>query len=88
MIGYDGRVKIIDFGISQIIGVTGFTTHLERNRRYSAPELVPITEVPGGVQPKPTRRSDVYSFSMVLLQVDFLQTSNAPCLDSDDIQRS
>ncbi|KII90411.1 hypothetical protein PLICRDRAFT_173832 [Plicaturopsis crispa FD-325 SS-3] len=69
MIGYDGRVKIIDFGISQIIGVTGFTTHLERNRRYSAPELVPITEVPGGVQPKPTRRSDVYGFSMVLLQV-------------------
>ena len=77
LIDVDGTAKWCDFGRSKIIGHSNYTTSPAGVARYLAPELhssdddddtVPdvIIEVP---EPKLTRQSDVYGFSMVALQV-------------------
>ena len=56
----NGTVKIIDFGLSKIYEVTGYTSLVSgRNPRYVPPELVPntITEDQGKVAP--TFESDI-----------------------------
>lgn len=62
------RAQIIDFGISRLVGVKGFTTLAQRNVRFSAPELIPLQENPNTVI-RPTYESDIYSLGILLLQV-------------------
>jgi serine/threonine protein kinase len=65
----DGVAQIIDFGLAQVIGVSGFTTIIQRNSRYTAPELMPATEVENQSMLRSTRQTDVFSFAMFLLEV-------------------
>jgi hypothetical protein len=62
-----GVAQLNDFGMSQLLGVQGFTTKVMRNVRFSAPELMPITEVTSDVHP--TFQSDIFGLAMLLLQV-------------------
>jgi serine/threonine protein kinase len=71
----DGVAQIIDFGLAQVVGMRGFTTALSRNARYTAPELMPITEVESQSLIRPTFETDVFSFAMVLLEVCFTVSS-------------
>ncbi|KAJ2929962.1 hypothetical protein H1R20_g7156, partial [Candolleomyces eurysporus] len=66
MINAQGRVQIIDFGLSKLESMTGFTTQQQgqRNPRYCAPELLRIE---GPI--KPTFEADVFSLSMTMLQI-------------------
>lgn len=67
MISDDHRAQITDFGIARIIGVAGFTTVINNNFRFAAPELMP-TEM--NSQPiGPTFESDIYSLALLFLQV-------------------
>lgn len=61
--------KLIDFGVGKIQDVKGFTTVLDRNARYTAPELLPIDEARDNDTVRPTFKSDMFSFSLLLLQV-------------------
>lgn len=65
MINDEGRAQIIDFGLSKLALLTGFTTQQQgqRNPRYCAPELLRQEII------RPTFESDVYGFSMTVLQV-------------------
>jgi len=70
----NGIAQLIDFGLAQIVGARGFTTTLRRNARYTAPELMPVVPQEDDNQSnvvRPTFASDVFSFSMFLLQVGF-----------------
>jgi hypothetical protein len=59
------------------VNVSGFTTRIERNARYTAPELMPILDdVESEMDEatpivRPTFASDVFSFGILLLQVLF-----------------
>jgi len=67
-----GVAQITDFGIAQILGITGFTTTTPRNIRFTAPELMPIDVNPEQVSVtavRPTYQSDVFSLGMLLLQL-------------------
>lgn len=67
MISDNRRAQITDFGIARIIGVVGFTTVINYNFRFAAPELMP-TEMTS--QPiRPTFESDIYSLALLFLQV-------------------
>ena len=59
--------QISDFGIACILDVEGFTTLTQRNVRYTAPELMPISELVQDV--RPTLQSDIYSLGILFLQV-------------------
>ncbi|RXW21871.1 hypothetical protein EST38_g3957 [Candolleomyces aberdarensis] len=65
MINYEGHPQIIDFGLSKFESLVGFTTQQQgqRNTRYCAPELLRQTVI------KPTFESDVFGFSMTVLQI-------------------
>ena len=62
-----GVAQLNDFGMSQLLDIQGFTTKVMRNVRFSAPELMPITEVASDIHPTP--QSDVFGLAMLLLQV-------------------
>lgn len=62
-----GVAQINDFGVSQIIGIKGFTTKILGNIRHNAPELMPIEEVKYAI--KPTTQTDIFSFGILLLLV-------------------
>jgi serine/threonine protein kinase len=66
-----GVTQIIDFGISQIVDVKGFTTGFNCNARYSAPELMPIELEEEGKESviRPTFMSDAFSLAMTILEV-------------------
>lgn len=72
----DGVAQVNDFGVSQIIGVRGFTTKIFHNIRHNAPEIMPIKEE-DDQDVKPTKQSDIFSLGILLLQVnihfDFLR---------------
>ena len=63
----DGRAQINDFGHACIVGVKGFEDFVQRNIRYTAPELMPSNL--HELDPLPTLESDIYSFGILLLQV-------------------
>ncbi|KAJ3574387.1 hypothetical protein NP233_g1799 [Leucocoprinus birnbaumii] len=63
-----GVLKLTDFGLSRLQDCRGFTTEAYTNLppRFTAPEiLAPANSVPT----KPTFKSDIYSFSMCMLQI-------------------
>jgi len=66
------EAQITDFGISQIVGVQGFTTDNPRNIRFTAPELMPTHAGHDGAgvsSVRPTRQSDIFSLGILLLQL-------------------
>lgn len=65
----DGVAQLNDFGISQIIGVRGFTTKILHNIRHNAPEIMPIKEE-DDENVRPTKESDIFSLGILLLQVN------------------
>ncbi|KZP18202.1 kinase-like protein [Athelia psychrophila] len=78
----DGHAKIADFGVSVIPQLAGFTTTSmnPKNVRYSAPELLPLTDIN---PPMPTRQSDIFSLGILFMQlfdgrVDCLPYNHVP----------
>jgi serine/threonine protein kinase len=74
LIDDEGTPHLSDFGRSKLIEHRGFTTAtLAGSARQMAPELVPGDENPTDSDehklPKLTKDADVYSFSMVALEV-------------------
>ncbi|KAJ2919114.1 hypothetical protein MD484_g1291, partial [Candolleomyces efflorescens] len=69
MINENGRVQIIDFGLSKFQPMSGFTTTHEGHRcpRYCAPELLRQEQEEGFI--KPTFESDVFGFAMAVLEI-------------------
>ena len=62
MMAVEGGVKIMDFGIAHLEGVSGDSTHLVLGTvKYTAPELFDGSA--------PTGRSDLYSLGMTLYQM-------------------
>lgn len=79
MIYNDLRAQIADFGIARVLGVVGFTTIINRNVRFAAPELMPIVM---NSQPiRPTLKSDIYSLGLLFVQVSLM---NDPLLTSNN----
>ena len=74
LVGDDGRALICDFGRSRILEQSGFTTAFECGvARYMAPELfgpqdADIESINSFV-PVRTKKSDIYSFGMVGVEV-------------------
>ncbi|KAJ7662979.1 kinase-like domain-containing protein, partial [Mycena rosella] len=66
-----GSPCICDFGISKIINRQGFTTSSVGTAPYMAPELFFVVD--GATQdessPSTTKRSDVYSFALLVLEI-------------------
>jgi len=71
----NGVAQLNDFGMSQLMDVKGFTTKIMRNVRFSAPELMPITEQKSDIHP--TFETDIFGLAMLLLQVCLLFLSRA-----------
>ncbi|KAG1885363.1 kinase-like domain-containing protein [Suillus fuscotomentosus] len=70
LVGSDGSACIADFGLSFVDApYVSWTSRMKGNLRWMAPELLRGTEV------RPTKRSDIYSFGCVMLQVI---TGNVP----------
>jgi len=67
LVSDNGVAQLNDFGISHIIDVQGFTTKIMRNIRFTAPELMPITEETSELHP--TFQSDIFSLGILLLQL-------------------
>ena len=67
MISDDLHAQICDFGIARIVGVVGFTTVINSNFRFAAPELMPTKTDSRLV--RPTFESDIYSLALLFLQV-------------------
>jgi len=67
MIDEQGTVKLIDFGLSRILGMSGFTTNLNLNHEYVAPELVPLD--PSNTSVQPTTMSDIFSLGKVYYHI-------------------
>jgi len=67
MISDDYRAQISDFGIARIVGVVGFTTVINSNFRFAAPELMP-TKMDSRLV-RPTFESDIYSLALLFLQL-------------------
>ncbi|KZP25898.1 kinase-like protein [Athelia psychrophila] len=64
-----GQALIADFGLSSITkGFTGFTTVVQWNARFHAPELFQM-DMNAYDMPRPTTQSDVFSLGLLLLQV-------------------
>lgn len=71
LVSDNGVAQVNDFGISQIIGVRGFTTKILHNIRHNAPEIMPIREE-DEENLRPTKQSDIFSLGILLLQVNSL----------------
>lgn len=66
MMGDDNQPKLIDFGISRIVGVSGYTTAgMATSWAWAAPELL---QDDGTVLPK-TQKSDIYALSSTFVEV-------------------
>lgn len=77
MLGKDGSVKLIDFGISKQLGQGNAATFRFGTRGYSAPEQL--------LGQATDERSDIYSFGATLLTM--LGVNPAQLLDSSNPQR-
>jgi serine/threonine protein kinase len=62
-----GVAQINDFGMSRILNMQGFTTKILHNIRFTAPELMSITEALSDIHP--TFQSDIFSLGILFLQV-------------------
>jgi len=62
-----GVAQLNDFGISRMLDVQGFTTKVMHSIRFTAPELMSITEEESDT--KPTFQSDIFSLGMLFLQI-------------------
>jgi serine/threonine protein kinase len=79
LINNDGDACLIDFGLSRILDARGFTTKTATSTyRYAAPELywveeaveqMPVEERGELGFPRFTRESDVWAFSMLVIEV-------------------
>ena len=67
MISDDHIAQISDFRVACILDVEGFTALTKTDVRYTAPELMPISELVQDV--RPTLQSDIYSLGILFLQV-------------------
>jgi len=67
------QAQITDFGIAQILDVTGFTTTTRNpgNIRFTAPEMMPDVNPDETPMPaiRPTFKSDIFSLGILLLQL-------------------
>jgi serine/threonine protein kinase len=64
LIDDDGRVSLIDFGLSRILKISGFTTKISGTIRYMAVELLEAEDVA-----KVTAPTDVWAFAMTVIEV-------------------
>lgn len=85
LIDNEGSPRLADFGKSRVVERRGFTTAFTGTARYMAPELTVISDdilepvplpgdegsdaSPATLDPMITKQSDVYAFSMVVLEV-------------------
>ncbi|KAF9646793.1 kinase-like protein [Thelephora ganbajun] len=85
LIDASGTPRLSDFGLCSITKNTDSINASTPNRgctiRYCAPELLEINGVPP-LEKKPTNKSDVYSLSMVIVE---LVTGKIPYHDSQDV---
>ena len=69
----EGNARICDFGLNSISEnidtVNASTPNCGCTVRYCAPELLDTEEVVSSKKKKPTYKSDVYSLSMVIVEV-------------------
>ncbi|KIM76409.1 hypothetical protein PILCRDRAFT_649099 [Piloderma croceum F 1598] len=63
----NGVAQLKGFGRSRIQDVRGFDRKIQRNVRFTAPELFPITQPSSDIYP--TFQSDIFSLAMLLLQL-------------------
>ncbi|KDQ29826.1 hypothetical protein PLEOSDRAFT_1040044, partial [Pleurotus ostreatus PC15] len=87
LINGDGDACLSDFGLSTIIsdlqGVSTFTSSIGGNVRFAAPELYEVGD--DDIRTFPTARSDIYSLGSVILQI---MTNEAPFYDPcDDMKK-
>jgi len=67
LVSNDGTAQLNDFGISHVLDVQGFTTKIIRNIRFTAPELMPISDQTSDIHP--SCETDIFSLAMLLLQL-------------------
>ena len=87
LIDKQGNPCISDFGISKVLGHRGFTTASVGTAPYMAPELFVVVDAIDQLpfSPKTTKETDVYSFGLLVLEVNIyvsMRLSNTDCLDS------
>lgn len=80
LINDDGKGVLADFGRSKLIDHRGYTTSFAGSSRYLAPELLEYVEelgiddyedsVADDPMPNLTKQTDVYAFSMVIIEVN------------------
>ncbi|TFK38500.1 kinase-like domain-containing protein [Crucibulum laeve] len=70
LINEAGSPVLCDFGCSKILEVRGFTTSFAGAYRYMAPELfTSMIDPEADVNPVLTKETDIYSFSMVCVEI-------------------
>ena len=86
LIDSEGIPRLSDFGLCSITrnvdSVNASTPNHGCTVRYCAPELLDIGEVVRVAKKKPTNKSDMYSLSMVIVEVR-LSSENMICLGSE-----
>lgn len=83
LIGDDGEVRLTDLGLARILEVSGFTTRTPSSTfRFMAPELVPLEEQAEMPIPRVTAATDVWAFSMCVIEV------RLTCCDCLSLRRS
>ena len=70
VINDEGKASLIDFGLSLTLQATGFTTPMAScTLRYLAPERVDFANAEDKVIPRATKKTDVWAFSMTVVEV-------------------
>lgn len=68
LINDDGQACLADFGLSRVVGASGFTTQTASTTlRFTPPELIPLEDHEEIL--KATAASDVWAFSMTVIEV-------------------
>lgn len=71
LIDDEGNASLTDFGLARTLQVTGLTTPalVSGTLRYQAPELIPQMVGEEDINPRLTKETDVWSFSMTVIEV-------------------
>jgi serine/threonine protein kinase len=70
LINDKGEACLTDFGLSRMLGVSGFTTKTgSATLRFTSPELIPLEDQEQTDLPRVTKTSDVWAFSMTVIEV-------------------